>query len=102
MVRFPEAPQVVATVERMNTRGGRTTVDVEVVGPNMTPDFTRELRARARALIAAGPMPTAVDTIGDVTMGELKRLTSGGNVTSRTRESTLTEKTTHTVVVNRS
>jgi len=59
------------TVER---RGDKMIVDVGVRGP-LGMDQAMKLRARARALVTVGMVPTVVDTIGDVPMGRVSRLT---------------------------
>jgi hypothetical protein len=59
------------TIER---RGDKMIVDVAVRGP-LGMDQAMKLRARARALLAVGMVPTVVDTIGDVPMGRVSRLT---------------------------
>lgn len=50
-------------------------VEVEVIGPKIVPDGLKELRARARSLVAIGAVATTTDTVVDVTVGEVDRLT---------------------------
>lgn len=40
-----------------------------------TPSVAANIRARARALLAAGVLPSSVDTVTDVALGDVQRLT---------------------------
>lgn len=55
-------------------RGEKIAV-VEVSGPKFIPNQTRELRARGRALLDTGVVSSSVSTVGDIAMGDVKRLT---------------------------
>lgn len=96
-----DTPEVVAQVQSMTTAPGGTEVQVEVIGPMGTPNFTRTLRARGRALLAAGAVPTAVDTIGDLAMGEIDRFTEERGKPVRESRGMATQATLHTIIVNR-
>lgn len=79
---------IVATVESLDeTSGGDVLVEVRVKGASdrlkipgfgqvrSTPNTIANIRARARALVAAGAVPSSVETIRDVALGDIKRLT---------------------------
>lgn len=70
MVELPKA-----SVQSMTSAPEGTEVQVEVVGPKVTPQSTKELRARARALMDSGILPAARKSVDNITMGELERLT---------------------------
>lgn len=54
----------------------RVTVDVTAVDfGKVNINFAAQLRARARALVAAGVVDSTTDTAGDVLMGDINRLT---------------------------
>lgn len=84
---------ILATVEGMEKRGGDMIVTVRVKGvsdtlgdiPNQItiPSMAANLRARARALVAAGALPSGVETVRDLTTGDIERLT---DVESETEE----------------
>lgn len=77
-------------------------VQVEVIGPRGTPDFTRSLRARAQAIKAAGAMPSTVAMVEDLSMGDISRLTAEiDKPVPREKRGRLREATLHTIVVNR-
>lgn len=92
--------EVVAQVQGLTSHPAGTEVQVEVRGPRLAPNFTKELRARAHALKGAGVLPTARDSIDDVTMGEIQRMTSVEDFITEKR-SRFTEARLYTVIVNR-
>lgn len=49
--------------------------DVVVVGPKLTRDIAKQIRARSQAIVSAGPKGAASATINDITTGEVNRLT---------------------------
>ena len=65
---------IISQVQSLKRRPDAVIVEVAVTGP-VNLEASMAQRARARALIAAGILPTSVDTITDVAMGEIKRLT---------------------------
>ena len=79
MVRLIAETQSVAS----HPRG--TKVVVRVVGPKAAPEFTKETRARAQALVSAGPVRATRKSIENITMGEIDRLTEVES-TSRRRD----------------
>ena len=95
-----DSREVVAQVQGMTSHPAGTEVQVEVRGPRLAPNFTKELRARAHALKAAGVLPTARDSIEDITMGEIQRLTTVEDFITESR-SRMTEARLYTVIVNR-
>lgn len=88
-----------AQVEGISDHPDGKRVTVSVSGPKGLPDATRELRARGRALIAVGVLPASVNSIREVTAGQLKGLTRavGDGVVGETGRATKT--TSHEVVV---
>lgn len=88
-------------VERMRSVSDGTEVVISVAGPKKTPDATRSLRARARAIAAAGVMPTALESAKNLTAGEIKRFTVEKGDPSRDETGRITADTTHTIIVNR-
>lgn len=71
----------VATVQDLSRRGEDTVVTVKVTGVSRgslrgIPSIIASTRARARALVAAGTLPSGVETIKDITAGQIDRLTS--------------------------
>lgn len=55
--------------------GGDRIAIVEVSGPKFIPNQTRELRARGRALLETGVVSSSANTVGEIAMGDVKRLT---------------------------
>lgn len=96
-----DTPELVAQVQSVTTDPGGTEVQVEVIGPSLTPNFTRSLRARARALMVAGAVPTTVDTVEDMTMGKVERFTRERKDPVREGRGMITDATLHTIIVNR-
>jgi len=78
----------VATVQDLSRKGADTVVTVKVTGVSKgslrgIPSIIASTRARARALVAAGALPSGVETIRDVTAGDIERLTSVESVKER-------------------
>lgn len=67
---------LVSEVREMKSTAGGKEVRVWVMGPKLMPNAVKEMRARARALVAAGVLPSTRERVQDITMGELKRYTS--------------------------
>jgi len=73
--------RAIATAESMEREGSDTIVTVRVSGMGKVPgvgdvpNSVASIRARARALAAAGVIPSSLETIRDVSMGEIERLT---------------------------
>lgn len=94
--------EVVAQVEGMTSHPAGTEVQVSVRGPKLAPDFTKELRARAHAIKGAGVLPTARDSVEDVTAGEIKRWTHVEDfITREMNNRDMFEERLYTIVVNR-
>lgn len=76
---------ILSTVEGMEMRGGDMIVTVRVKGvsdtlgdiPNQItiPSMAANLRARGRALAAAGALPSTAETFRDLATGDIERLT---------------------------
>lgn len=66
---------LITEVKGVERKQDGTVVTVDVTGPEIAPEFTKELRARARALVSVGPVGTTIDTVTDVTTGQINRLT---------------------------
>lgn len=98
MVDFPE---VTAQPQSMSSTARGLEVEVEVNGPKHTPDTTRRVRAAAKALLASGVLPTAINTVEDVTMGQINMMTEQKGEPHRVSSGRFTEKTHHTILVNR-
>jgi len=96
-----EMPDLIATTKSLASHPEGTEVQVEVVGPKGTPNFTRSIRARARALVAAGAVPSIVDSVEDITMGQINRLTDEEGKPIHENRGRVTEATLHTIIVNR-
>lgn len=62
-------------VVSVESSGEGKLVTVRIVGPKIAPDFTREMRARGRALVAVGLVPSTVERIEDLKVGTLKTFT---------------------------
>lgn len=62
-------------VMSVDSTGDGKVVTVRVLGPRLAPDFVREYRARGRALLSVGPVPTGVERITDLAVGDLQRFT---------------------------
>jgi len=77
---------IISQVQSLERRPDTVEVEVAVTGP-VNLEASMAQRARARALIAAGILPTSIETVTDVAMGDIKRLTEvmdsrpGRNVT---------------------
>lgn len=67
---------LIANVRTIEKRGNKTIVTVEVVGLKSVPDISKQLRARARALVVTGPVATTTDVIANITAGDIERFTS--------------------------
>lgn len=67
--------RVTAKTVGMSKKGGDTIVEVMVIGPEGAPSGAKETRARAQALVDAGPASVATRAAGDVTAGEIQRMT---------------------------
>lgn len=72
----------IASVESLEGKGaGETVVTVRVKGVGRVPgvgdvpNAVAGIRARARALAAAGVVPSTIESIRDIPAGELQRLT---------------------------
>lgn len=98
MVQFPD---LVSQVMGITTHPDGTEVQVEVIGPKGTPDLTRELRAKARALMTVGSIPTTVKSVKDLGSMDIQRLTEQEGDPIRESRNRLMEATLHTIVVNR-
>lgn len=92
---------ILAQVQGMTTDPRGTEVQVEVAGPRHVPRFFKETRARARAIVAAGALPTGRDTVEDLTMGEINRLTTVDLDPVVEEAGTLMESLLYNVIVNR-
>jgi len=71
-------PEITSEAIGLEKVGGATRVTVEVVAIDMgivNIKFGAQLRARARALLAAGTVNTAADTTADVLAGDIQRFT---------------------------
>lgn len=80
---------IVATVEsleetadgdvmvKVRVKAAADEMELPIVGKltARTPNAIANIRARARALIAAGAVPSSVETVRDVAMGDVERLT---------------------------
>lgn len=85
MTRGIPLDSVVSKVLSIDRRGDHTIVEVRVKGVRDktvrdlvgkdTPNIFANLRARSKALIAAGVLPSSVQTVKDVAMGDIDRLT---------------------------
>lgn len=71
-------------VESMERHAGGTVVEVRFAGIEAVPDFVAETRARGRALLHAGPVETGMESVRDLSMGKVDRLTE---VTKKRNES---------------
>lgn len=99
---------VVSQVQSLERKGDKVVVEVAALGPVNLEDLTKQ-RARARALMVAGVLPTTFDTVKDIPMGEIQRLTeitgdrSGEDVTfdSIPVLGKLLQKRIYTIEVNR-
>lgn len=58
-----------------DSRNGVETVEVVVVGPKVMTTATKDLRARAVAVMEAGVVDIAGKTVDDITAGEIERFT---------------------------
>lgn len=97
-----DVPNIFTRVRNLDTTADGAVVDVIVEGPRGTPEASRNIRARARALAAAGVAPSLSGALEDLTVGEIKALTTitrGPRVVDVGR---LTKTTLHRVEVNRS
>ena len=92
---------IIAQTQGITSHPDGTEVQVEVAGPRAVPDTVKSVRARARALISSGVLPTTRDSVEDITMGEIKRFTRVEGKPVRERAGTLVEAKLFTVVVNR-
>lgn len=72
MVEFPD---LTARVVGLSSSTDWVDVEVDVVKPAVGAPPVAELRARGRALMSTGVVPTTVDRVEDLTMGELERFT---------------------------
>lgn len=94
--------EIVSETQSVTSHPDGTEVQVEVIGPRGTPEFTRSLRAKGRALIAAGVLPTTIESVKDVAVGDVQRLTKEIDTPPlREQRGGLREATLHTIVVNR-
>lgn len=65
---------IISQVQSLERRPDVVVVEVAVTGPIKLEASMRQ-RARARALTAAGVLPVTFDTVTDVAMGDINRLT---------------------------
>ena len=90
----------VASVQGITSDPEGTEVQVEIVGPMGTPDFTRTLRARARALAAVGPTSVVPEKVDEITTGQIQRFTKERTSPVREDRGIGREATLHTIIVN--
>ena len=65
---------VISQVQSLERRPDKVIVEVAVMGP-IKLESTMRQRARARALLASGVLKTTYETVTDIPMGEINRLT---------------------------
>lgn len=65
---------IISEVQSMERRGNEMIVEVAVRGP-VGLDQLKELRARGRAILASGAVPSFVDTVSDIPSGMVRRMT---------------------------
>lgn len=65
---------IIPQVQSLERRGDVVRVEVAVLGPVGVEAGMRN-RARGRALMASGVLPTTYETVTDIPMGEINRLT---------------------------
>lgn len=94
-------PDITSQTQSVTKHPDGTEAQVMVVGPKLAPDFSKELRARARALLSVGVLPTAVDSIEDVPAGEIQRLTRIEGAPIRESRGKVMEGLLYSVIVNR-
>ena len=75
--------RILAEVQSMTSHPDGTEVQVKVIGARAAPDSAKELRARAQALISAGPASAAKKSMENITMGEIEGLTYVDGVVTR-------------------
>lgn len=75
--------RITAETQSMTSHPDGTEVQVKVIGPKVVPGLTKELRARAQAIVDAGPAGVAKKSASKITAGELSRFTRVDNVTVR-------------------
>lgn len=75
--------RVLAEVQSMTSHPDGTEVQVKVTGPKAAPSGMKELRARAQALVSAGPASAAMKSVENITMGEIERFTEVEDAISR-------------------
>lgn len=97
---MPDLPDITAQTQSMTTHPRGTEVQVRVEGPKAAPDFTKELRARARAMVSVGVINTVSETLSGVTAGEIDRFTETVNDPVVRSIGTLMEERLYTVVVH--
>jgi len=74
--------RIVSETMSVEQNDGVKTVKVVLDGPTVAPKITWENRARARAIVSAGAVPTIEDALNNITKGELDRITTIKNVRS--------------------
>jgi len=96
-----EMPDLIARPVGMSGVPEGTEVKVEVEGAKRLPEGIKSLRARARALVAAGAVPSIVDSVEDITMGQIQALTKVKGEPRHTSSSRFTSTLEYTVIVSR-
>lgn len=96
-----DIPEIATRVEKLKDSRGGKEVHVLVIGPRGTPMASRNIRARARALAAAGIAPTLSGALEDLTVGEIKALTRIEGEPREAESGKVKKSTLHKVIVNR-
>lgn len=68
--------RVTAKTQSIERTPRGTMVEVHVVGPEIIPEETKALRARSQAIVDSGVVGAAASAVGDITAGQIKRLSS--------------------------
>lgn len=67
--------RLIAETKKVTETSGGKEAEVVVIGPKITRDIAKRIRARSQAVVSTGPKGAASATVNDITTGEINRLT---------------------------
>lgn len=76
---------IISETQTVEKRPDRLVIEVAVRGP-LGLDQAMKTRARGRALLTSGVLPTTIDTVEDIAMGDIKRLTRISSISKGTSD----------------